>query len=144
MRARPWSVVVAVMLGSASFAPVGGGGSVQVDAQSAPGRILAPAGRQLAWLSLEAPRPRPITRFDQPSYVADVGASPAGAQAIVPVAEPLQGTRPLGTDLLAVDLASGQLSMLVERSGNESLGAPAWWPDSGSVLFERQAKRGDT
>jgi hypothetical protein len=67
MRARRWSVIFAVLLWSVSYLPLGDERWVQVDAQTAPGRILAAANRQLAWLSLEAPRPRPITQFDRSS-----------------------------------------------------------------------------
>lgn len=128
-----------MLLWSLSVLPSASDRSSRVDAQSAPGRIVAPVNRQIAWLNLEAPRPRAITQVDQPSYVTDVAASPDGAHVAAAVAEPLQGTGRVGTDLLTIAIASGQASMLVERrDGNESLGAPAWWPDADSILFERQ------
>jgi hypothetical protein len=117
--------------------PLSSGGWLQ--AQTAPGRILAPAARQLVWLDLDAPHPQLVTYFDQSAYVSDVAANPATPLAAVAVVRPLGDSGPSGSDLLGVDLTSGQLTSIVLRNGQmESLGAPAWWFDGGSLLFERQ------
>ena len=127
-------------------------------ADPAPGRILAPANRQLAWLDLDAPRPRLLTRFEPPAYVTDVAALPGAQVAVIavsmaavplptggPTPAPVTGSAAipyptsLGSDLLSVDLTSGQVSTLVARGdAHESLGAPAWQGGGSSVLFERQ------
>src|SRR5207237_3401868 len=108
-------------------------------AQDVAGRIMAPAGRQLAWLDMDAPRPQLLTHFDAPAYVMDVAASPSAAVAVISVSRPLQDGNAVGGDLLTIDLLSSQLAPLVLRSdAAESLGAPAWSFDGSSVLFERQ------
>jgi len=42
-------------------------------AQAAPGSVLAPVGRQVGWLDLDAPRPRILASFEKPAFVTDVG-----------------------------------------------------------------------
>ena len=64
------AVVVTLML-------LGGGSAPAVSAQGPEGSVLAPVGRQAGWLNLEAPRPRFLTHFDPPDYVADVSVAPA-------------------------------------------------------------------
>jgi Tol biopolymer transport system component len=80
-----------------------------------------------------------VTHFDQPAYVSDVAANPATPLAALAVVRPLGDSGPSGSDLLGVDLTSGQLTGIVQRNSQaESLGAPAWWFDGGSLLFERR------
>src|SRR5207249_155970 len=112
-----------LLLWVVSLAPASPGGWLRVVAQSAPGRILAPAARQLAWVDLDAPRPQLLTHFDQPAYVSDVAASPAAPLAAIVVVRSLGDSGPSGSDLLAVDPSSGQVTNLVQRNGpTESLG----------------------
>ncbi len=126
-----------LLLSVVSLLPVGSGGWLH--AQTATARILAPAARQLAWLDLDAPHPQLVTHVDQPAYVSDVAANPATPLAAVAVVRPLGDSGPSGSDLLGVDLTSGELTSIVQRdSQTESLGAPAWWFDGSSLLFERQ------
>jgi len=131
--------VLALLLWGTSLVPVSGGVSRPADAQTADGRILAPAGRQLAWLDLDAPRPQVLTHFVEPAYVTDVVATPGAPLAVLAVYRPLGEGGVFGSDLLAIDLASAQLSTLVTRTNSsESLSAPAWWFDGNGLLFERQ------
>ena len=103
------------------------------------GRILAPASRQAAWLDLEAPRPRPITQLDAPAYLTDVSAVPGASMAVLAVSSPFVQQGPIGTDLLGLDLTTGTLSAVVQRTdASESLGAPAWWADARGLLFQRE------
>ena len=98
--------------------------------QSVSGEILAPIGRQVGWLNLDAPRPRLLTSFQSPVIASDVAALAGSSQAVVATSE---------GDLLALDLSSSQLSMLVARAEPaESLGLPAWWPNGAGLLFQRQ------
>jgi hypothetical protein len=107
-------------------------------AEGVGGRILAPAGRQAAWLDLAAPRPRPLTQLYAPAYVSDVAALSAST-AVLAVSRPFGEQGPLGTDLLGLDPASGVLSPIVQRiDASESLGAPAWWADGSDLLFQRE------
>ena len=61
-----------------------------------PGGILAPVGRQVGWLNLDAPRPRAITNLPSPEYVSDVavpsisGGLPPAAVAVLQPLEPRQ------------------------------------------------------
>jgi Tol biopolymer transport system component len=108
-------------------------------AQAFGGRILAPAGRQAAWLDLEAPRPRPVTQLDAPAYVTDVSAVSGASTAVLAVSSPFGGQGSTGTDLFALDLPAGVLSPLVQRTNaSESLGAPAWWADGSRLLFQNE------
>jgi hypothetical protein len=139
VRRRSTGLVLAVLVWVTSLVPVSGGVSPPAAAQTVDGRILAPAGRQLAWLDLCAPRPQLLTHFEQPAYVTDVVATPGAPLAAIGVSRPLGQGGAFGGDLLAIDLASAQLSTLVGRTdSNESLGAPAWWFDGSGLLFERQ------
>jgi hypothetical protein len=98
------------------------------------GTILAPVARQAAWLSLDAPRPRPVTHYLAPAYVADVDVSATGS-AVLAVYSPLHDR--IGGDLFRLDPATGALEPLVMRADErESLGAPAW--SGGRIVFQRE------
>jgi hypothetical protein len=95
--------------------------------EPAAGQILAPAARQAAWLSLEAPRPRPLTQVLAPSYIADVEVSSTHG-AVVALYSQFPETTVIGGDILGLDLTSGALTPLLTRTdAGESLGAPAWY-----------------
>jgi Tol biopolymer transport system component len=131
-------VALGLLMLVATLAPVGPGLWPRAAAQ-VPGRILAPAVRQLAWLDLDAPRPQLLTHFDEPAYVRDVAAIPGAPLAAVAVVRSTGDSGPSGSDLLGVDLASGQLANIVQRTDEtESLGAPTWWFDGSSLLFQRE------
>jgi dipeptidyl aminopeptidase/acylaminoacyl peptidase len=92
----------------------------------ASGSILAPAARQAAWLSLEAPRPRALTHVLAPSFVADVNVSPNNG-AVVALYSQFGDQQTIGGDLMRLDLTSGEMTALVKRaSSTESLAAPTW------------------
>jgi Tol biopolymer transport system component len=95
--------------------------------------------RQVSWLNLEAPRPRFVTHFDPPDYVADVAVRPDGVAAAVAVVRvPPAATSAIG-EIVALDLTSGQLAPLAPTSNlNESLSAPQWSPDGSRVFFQRE------
>jgi hypothetical protein len=112
--------------------------------QPTAGTLLAPVGRQVGWLSFDAPRPHLLTSFPAPAYAADAVATAAVSQAAVTVVAPFGGASgsTMGGDLVGLDLASGQTSPLVSRADpNESLGAPAWLADSSALLFQREDLR---
>ena len=110
-----------------------------VEAQVTSGQILAPVGRQVGWLNLEARRPRLLTTFEAPVFASDVSAIAGSSEAVIAVLAPFQAGSGVGGDLLALDLASSQVSKLVGRAdAAESLGAPAWWPNGTGLLFQRQ------
>jgi Tol biopolymer transport system component len=111
------------------------------DVDPAPGAILAPVSRQAAWLSLEAPRPRPITSFQAPSYVADLDMGPTGWAALG-VQSMFPGGDVIGGDLQALDVRTGTSVPLLTRSDAlESFGAPVWSPDGAWLLFQREDLR---
>jgi Tol biopolymer transport system component len=118
--------------------PLASAGAQSTDAPPS-GAVLAPAGRQVAWLSLEAPRPRFVTHFDAPDYVSDV-AVPTGANraAAVVVHLPTVGSVPYG-DIMLVDLTSSTASPLVgDPDATESLSAPVWSSDGTRLFFQRE------
>ena len=107
--------------------------------------ILAVAGRQVAWLNLEAPRPRPVTNLPTPSGAVDVGARPGFPRAVISVASAYPGGGLRGADLMLLDLNSGELSPLENRAeARESFVSPTWWPDGNDVLFQRLDMQGQT
>jgi hypothetical protein len=127
---RLFGLLGAVLLVTSSVAP-----TAAAQPAPAPGNILAPAARQAAWLSLEAPRPRMLTHVVAPSYVSDVDVSPAHG-AVVAVYSKFKDQPDIGGDLMHLDLTSGELTPLVTRDvAAESLGAPAWF--GSQVAFER-------
>jgi hypothetical protein len=104
----------------------------------ASGQVLAPVGRQVGWLSLSAPRRQVLTSLNDPAYVTDVAATLTTPYAAIAVASPLGQPNAVGDDLLRLDTTSSSVSPLLARtSGQESLDAPAWWPDGSGLLFER-------
>jgi Tol biopolymer transport system component len=108
-------------------------------AQSAPPRLLAPAGRQLAWLNLDAPRPMPITHLDATAMVTAVAVSPTSPLAAISVNQPIAPGGAFGEDLLAVDLTTQELRPLLARAdAYESLTAPVWWPDGSAIVYQRE------
>jgi Tol biopolymer transport system component len=126
------------MLGLPLEAPVS-----RADLEPASGSILAPIGRQAGWLNLDAPRPQILTSFPAPDYVSDLTATSDGQTAALAVQEPLGGGGDLGGDILRLDLSTGSLSSLVERSsGNETLGAPVWRADGSGIVYQREDLRG--
>jgi WD40-like Beta Propeller Repeat len=101
--------------------------------------LLAVVGRQVAWLNLEAPRHRMVTRLASNGNALEVTAQRNATHAVVSVAAPFEGGGMRGADLLALDLATGETQPLLQRSDpRESLNSPAWWPDESTLLFERQ------
>src|SRR5436305_1826805 len=50
--------------------------------EPATGAIIAPVNHQAGWLSLDAPRPRLVTSFAAPSYVADLDVASTGWMAM--------------------------------------------------------------
>ncbi len=132
------ALTVAALVAAAALAlPLGG-----VAAQPAPtlsAGLLAVVGRQVAWLNLEAPRHRILSRFPATSNALEVAAQPDGSHLVASVGAPLPGGGARGADLLNVDASSGESSLLLQRSdGRESLNSPTWWPDRATLLFERQ------
>jgi hypothetical protein len=107
--------------------------------------ILAIVGRQVAWLNLEAPRPRNLTSVPAPAGATDVGAVPGLPRAVVSIAGPFPGGGMRGGDLQLLDLSTGALAPLAARTEpSESLVSPAWWPDGHDVLFQRADLLGQT
>src|SRR5690348_14592940 len=121
-----------------------GGGSAQP--QGLPdAQILAVGGRQVAWLNLEAPRDRPVSHLAGSSNALEVAAQPDGSHVVASVGAPFSGGGARGADLLNLDTATGDTSVLLERSDpHESFDYPAWWPDRATLLFEREDLGGQT
>jgi hypothetical protein len=112
---------------------------LRVHAQDTDSSILAVIGRQVAWLNLEAPRHRFISRIATPANALEVTALPDASRVVVAVAGPFPGGGSRGADLIQLDSASGDLAPIVLRAdAHESLNSPAWWPDHATLLFERQ------
>jgi hypothetical protein len=106
--------------------------------EPAPGAIIAPVGRQAAWLSLDAPRPRLLTRYLAPSYVSDVAVSSTGI-GIIAVQSPEPGQGIIGGDLLRLDPdAEVTLPFLLRADATESFRAPAWQPDGSGLVYQRE------
>jgi hypothetical protein len=101
--------------------------------------ILAVVGRQVAWLNLEAPRHRPVSRLAATSNALEVTAQADTSHVVVAVGEPFGGGGTRGADLVNLDLTTGDTSPLLQRAdARESLDSPTWWPDRATLLFERQ------
>jgi Tol biopolymer transport system component len=108
-------------------------------AQTFEGAILAVAGRQVAWLNLEAPRHRVVSRIATPANALELTAQPDSSNVVVAVTTPFPGGGMRGADLALLDTQSGQLTPVVQRAEpRESLNMPVWWPDRATLLFERQ------
>lgn len=135
-----WRLVVAVV-GSALSLTIGLqplDGLRSATAIAASGQVLAPIGRQVGWLTLTAPRRQVLTSLDDPTYVADVAATPTSPFAVLALATPVSQQGATGAYLVRMDTASGDLSPLLTRSSpQESLAAPAWLSDASGLLFER-------
>ena len=102
-------------------------------------RILGVFGRQVAWLNLEAPRHQPVTHLPSSANALELTAQPDGTRVVVAVGAPFAGGAGHGADLVYLDLASGEISPLLERADSrESLDSPTWWSDRATLLFERQ------
>ncbi len=100
---------------------------------------MAVVGRQVAWLNLEAPRHRPVSRFPSTANALEVTAQADQSHVVVAVGEPFPGGGARGADLFNLDMTSGDMSPLLQRSDwRESLNSPTWWPDRATLLFERQ------
>jgi Tol biopolymer transport system component len=132
--------VALVLAGSLMGAPAGA-----QDVGPSDAGILAVAGRQVAWLNLEAPRPRPVTNLAAPAGAVDVGARPGFPRAVISVASAFPGGGLRGADLMLLDVNSGELSPLENRTeARESFVSPTWWPDGNDVLFQRVDMQGQT
>jgi hypothetical protein len=119
-------------------------GRAQSQAEANTG-LLAVVGRQVAWLNLEAPRHRPVSRFPATSNALEVTAQPDISHVVVSVGAAFAGGGARGADLFNLDPNSGDTSMLLERADpRESLNSPTWWPDGATLLFERQDLGGQT
>jgi WD40 repeat protein len=121
-------------------------GSAQSQVAGPPdAQILAVGGRQVAWVNLEAPRDRPVSKLAASAVAVEVTAQPDGSHVVASVTEPFPGGGLRGADLLNLDINSGDSSPLLERSDpRESLDYPTWWPDRATLLFERQDLGGQT
>lgn len=108
-------------------------------AVAASGQVLAPVGRQVAWLQLTAPRRQVLTTLSDPASVSDLAATATSPYAALAVSTPFGGKQgAVGNDLVRMDTTSGELSPLLTRaSAQESLAAPAWSFDASALLFER-------
>ena len=103
------------------------------------GGILAVVGRQVAWLNLEAPRHRPVSRLPATSNALEVTAQPDSSHVVVAAGGPFAGGGTRGADLLNLDVTTGDTSPLLQRAeARESLDSPTWWTDRATLLFERQ------
>ena len=94
-----------------------------------------------AWAGRVARSERPVRgrsrRSSLPSYPADSTAIAGSALAVASIESPFNGTGPMGTDLVTVDLQSGALHPLLSRHvSDELLDAPVLMPDGASVVFE--------
>lgn len=120
-------------------------GVPHVHGQAAPGGLLAVAGRQAAWLNLEAPRNQIVSHFAGGANALAVTAQPDGTHAVVAVGQAFAGGGARGADLVNLDLTGGDTAPLLTRSaGTESFDAPTWWPDRATLLFDRQDLGGQT
>lgn len=100
--------------------------------------VLGVVGRQVAWLSLVAPRPQILTQLPSPAYATDVATLAGMPDAAIGVIEPYPGKADLGGDIVRLDLAAHTLAPIVMRaSPGESLGSPAWMPDGAQLFFDR-------
>jgi hypothetical protein len=101
--------------------------------------ILAVVGRQVAWLNLEAPRHRPVSRLAATSNALELTAQTDASHVVVSVGAPFAGGGQRGADLLNLDLDTGDSTPLLQRSDSrESFTSPTWWTDRATLLFERQ------
>jgi hypothetical protein len=118
----------------------------RAQSQAAPNTgLLAVVGRQVAWLNLEAPRHRPVSRFAATVNALEVTAQPDVSHVVVSVGAAFPGGGARGADLINLDINTGDMSPLLQRTDpHESLNSPGWWPDRATLLFERQDLSGQT
>jgi len=128
--------VALILLGVAPSA----GGLAQGQPGPPEANILGVAGRQVAWLNLEAPRDKPVSRLPAAANALEVTAQPDTSHVVVSVgAAYAGGVGQHGADLLNLNVSSGDTTPLLQRAEpRESLDSPAWWPDRATLLFERQ------
>jgi len=138
------ALVAVALAASVSLGGVPDYGRAQSQAEASTG-LLAVVGRQVAWLNLEAPRHRPVSRFATSVNALDVTAQPDASHVVVAVGAAFPGGGARGADLLNLDVNTGDMSPLLQRTDpHESLNSPAWWPDRATLLFERQDLGGQT
>ncbi len=134
-----FAVGSAVLATLAVSSPLPNSTSSPAQAQAIEGVILAVAGRQVAWLNLEAPRNRVVSHIATPANALEVTALPDASAMVVAVTAPFPGGGPRGADLLHLDPTTGDTSPLLQRAEpRESLNMPSWWPDRQTLLFEHQ------
>src|SRR5207253_10045823 len=138
VRSLQRALVAVTVAASASLAGLPPFGAAQSQPQPTPG-ILAVVGRQVAWLNLEAPRHRPVSRFVPTSNALELTAQSDASHVVVSVGAPFPAGGQRGADLLNLNLDTGDSTPLLERSdARESLNSPTWWPDRATLIFERQ------
>jgi dipeptidyl aminopeptidase/acylaminoacyl peptidase len=103
------------------------------------GAVLAVVGRQAAFLNLEAPRHRMLSRIATPANAIEVTALPDGSGGVLAVNGPYPGGGLRGSGLVHLDLSTGDTQPLLQRAEpRESLNMPGWWSDRQTLIFERQ------
>jgi hypothetical protein len=142
---RRWGLALLLAVAASVDRPAGGSPTGAQGVGIAEGSVLAVSGIQVAWLNLQAPRPRRLTSLAAPAAATHVGAMPGWPRAVVSVATAFPGGGTRGADLALVDLAAGSLTPLAGRTdAAESLVMPFWWPDGNAVAFERDDLTGQT
>jgi hypothetical protein len=132
-QARQRAAVAVALAAAVALSTVG------ASAQPAPPALLAVVGRQLAWLNLEAPRHRVISKLAATANALEVTAQPDGSHIVASVGAPFATGGARGADLVQLDPNTGEATPLLQRTdAKESLNSPAWWPDHATLLFERQ------
>ena len=143
MKSLLWAgVLTALALGLIGVPNVG---TAQTDGPAPQANILAVVGRQVAWLNLEAPRHRPVSHLAATSNALELTAQADSSHVVIAAGAPFSGGGSRGAELLNLDTASGDTSVLLPRAeASESLNSPTWWPDNATLLFERQDLAGQT
>src|SRR5207237_1380943 len=77
---------------------------------------MAVVGRQVAWLNLEAPRHRPISKLPPTSNALEVTAQPDSSHVVVAAGAPFATGGSRGADLLYLDVSSGDATPLLTRA----------------------------
>jgi hypothetical protein len=115
------AVVAASIAASVSLGVLPEFGRAQSQAEANTG-LLAVVGRQVAWLNLEAPRHRPVSRFPATANALEVTAQPDVSHVVVSVGAAFSGGGARGADLFNLDVDSGDMSPLLQRADpHESL-----------------------
>src|SRR5579859_4540497 len=103
------------------------GASAAQQSQTPPSGLLAVVGRQAAWLNLEAPRHRQVSRFPSTVNALELTAQADQSHVVVAVGGAFGAGGARGADLFNLDLTSGDASPLLQRAdARESLNSPAW------------------